>query len=90
MIYEIKMSKGESIRIDEEDLIKIENNIGASLIRVKQAILNPSFMVCITPTDEQDFVVKPKIEVVNGVAKIIGEEKVTLLADKMTVRKQIN
>jgi len=90
MIYEIKMSKGDNIKIDEEDLQKIQNNIGASLIRVKQAILNPSFMVCITPTDEKEFITKPKIEVQDGIAKIIGEEKVDLLSDKMTIRKQLS
>lgn len=89
MIYEIQMSKGTNIKIDEEDLQKIQDNIGASLIRIKQAIINPSFMVCITPTDDKEFIVKPKIEVEDGVAKIIGEEKVALLADKMTIRKQL-
>jgi len=86
MIYEIQMSKGDTIKIDEEDLKKIEENIGASLIRVKQAIINPSFMVSIYPTEEKEFVIKKKFEIENGMAKVIGEEKIKTLADKMTVK----
>lgn len=90
MIYQIVMSKGDSIKIDEEDLAKIEQNIGASLIRVKQAIINPSFMISIYPTEEKEFTTKPTISVVNGVAQIVGEEKVKALSDKMNTKNLLN
>lgn len=85
MIYEINMSKGVNIRIDEEDLQKIKDNLSSSLIIVKQAIINPSFMISITPTEEQDIVIRPKVLVENGVAKIIGEDKVSVLANNMNI-----
>lgn len=90
MIYEINMSKGQNIKIDEDDLTHIEKNLRAPLIRVKQAIINPSFMVSITPTDEQEFTVRKKVVEENGVAKIVGEEQVRLLTDKMNVKKLLN
>ncbi len=85
MIYLINMSKGGDIKIDEEDLEKIQKNIGAGLIRVKQAIINPSFMVSITPTKEDEFFVKPIVKIEDGIAKVIGEEKIARLADAMSV-----
>lgn len=91
MIYLINMSKGESIKIDEEDLTKIQENLSAPLIRVKQAIINPSFMISITPSgNEEDLVTRKKIVVEDGVAKIVGEESVKVLADKMNVNKKLN
>lgn len=90
MIYQINMSKGQNIKIDEEDLKKIQENLSAPLIRVKQAIINPSFMVSITPTDEEDIVEKPKVEITNGVAYIVGKENFDVLVDKMTINKQLN
>lgn len=88
-IYEIHMSKGVNIKIDEEDLQKLQENLSAPLIRLKQAIINPSFMVSITPTDDKEFVTKPKMQIENGVAKIIGQEKFNILVDKMSVPRRI-
>ena len=80
------MSKGENIKIDEEDLNHIQDNLSAPLIRVKQAIINPSFMISIVPSEnEEDIVTRKKVIVENGVAKIIGEDKVKKLVDKMNV-----
>ena len=91
MIYLINMSKGESIKIDEDDLVKIQENLSAPLIRVKQAIINPSFMISITPSEnEQDLVTRKKVVLENGVAKIVGEEQVKTLADKMSANKKLN
>lgn len=84
MIYEVIMSKGEKIKIDEEDLAKIRINLSASLIQVKQGIINPSFMVMIVPTNEADVVSKPIIELDGMTAKYVGEEEVKVLADKMS------
>lgn len=80
------MSRGNKIKIDEEDLQKLKDNIKAPLIQLKQAIINPSFMISIVPTDEKDVVQKPLFEHdrENRVSKIVGYEKVNLLADKMT------
>jgi hypothetical protein len=90
MIYLIHLSKGEKIKIDEEDLQHIQDNLSAPLIRVKQAIINPSFMVSITPSEnEEDIVTRKKVIVENGVAKIIGEESVKALADKMNILKAL-
>lgn len=88
MIYIVNMSKGQNIKIDEEDLVKIEQNLSAPLIRVKQAIINPSFMVSITPSeDEEDLIKRKKVILENGIAKIIGEEEVKALSDKMNINK---
>ncbi len=87
MIYEIYMSKGANIKIDEEDLNHIQNNLSAPLIRTKQAIINPSFMVSIVPTEEKEFILKPKIEIENGVAKVVGQEKFNTLVDKMNIKR---
>lgn len=87
MIYEIHMSKGQNIKIDEQDLAKIKENISENLIMIKHGIINPSFMVSITPTNESDFIIKPKIEIENGIAKIVGEEKIARLANEMSANK---
>ena len=90
MIYEIHMSKGQNIKIDEEDLKKIKDNISENLIIIKQGIINPSFMVSITPTKEKDFIEKPKFVIENGVAKMIGIQTVKKLADDMTDQKRLS
>lgn len=87
MIYLIQMSKGENIKIDEQDLKHLQENLSAPLIRIKQAIINPSFMISIIPTEENEFLTKPKIVEENGIAKIIGEEKINTLTDKMSMNK---
>lgn len=75
------MSKGQNIKIDEEDLQKIKANLSASLITVKQAIINPSFLISITPLNEEDFEMKPKIVLEEGVARMVGQEKINKLED---------
>ena len=66
------MSRGEAIKIDEEDLRKLTDNIGEKLVRLKQGIINPSFMISIVPTDEEDVLKIPIIDTTSGVAKITG------------------
>lgn len=87
MIYEIQMSKGPSIKIDDDDLQKIQENIKAPLVRVKQGIINPSFMVSIIPTEEREYLIDKKVIVTDGVAKIIEGEKRKALVDKMDMKK---
>jgi len=86
MIYLVEMSRGANIKIDEADLAHIQKNIDQSLIRVKQGIINPSFMVSIIPTNEKDVEIKNKIEMKEGRAVIVGSEEVRVLADKMNIK----
>lgn len=89
MIYEITMSKGEKIKIDEEDLVKIKENLSANLIRVKQGIINPSFMVMITPTNEPDVIIKQEYWQEGDTMKVVGQTEVKVLADKMSEFKKL-
>lgn len=86
------MSRGGVIKIDEEDLAHIQKNIGESLIRVKQGIINPSFMISIIPTAEEEFIEKSKVEMIGGRPTLTRMEKVRSLADKMNINniKQLN
>lgn len=48
MIYEIILSTKERIEIDEEDLAKLIENAGTNrLIKLKQAIINPFYILAI-------------------------------------------
>lgn len=88
MIYKINMSKGDAIKIDSEDLQKIKLNIQAPLITIKQAIINPSFMISIIPLPgEKEFDEKYELQVEDGkeVVKRIG--KVASLDDLMSNQK---
>ena len=89
MIYIVNLSKGDQIKIDEEDLQNITRNIKAPLIRVKQGIINPSFMISIIPTDEKD--VKTQIKVVlQEDGKIIKKSReVKTLVDKMSIKNNL-
>ena len=86
------MSKGPSIKIDEEDLAHLQENIEQALIRVKQGIINPSFMISIIPTNEKDVEIRNKIEMREGRPVIVGSEEARVLADKMNIKnlKQLN
>lgn len=92
MIYEVIMSKGEKIKIDEEDLVKIKENLSANLIRVKQGIINPSFMVMIVPTNEEDTAIRQRVELRDGKAVVVKDIEIKVLADKMSgdVKKLTN
>jgi hypothetical protein len=83
------MSKGPSIKIDEEDLAHIQKNIAQALIRVKQGIINPSFMISIIPTSEEDVKIKNKIEMKDARAIVTGREEVRTLADKMSIKNNL-
>ena len=90
MIYKIVMSKGDEIKIDEDDLVKIKANIGESLIQIKQGIINPSFMIAIIPTDEKENRLKTLIEIHDGRAVITGTETVKKLVDKMKIKNLLS
>lgn len=89
MIYNIEMSKGPSIKIDEEDLVHIQKNIAQALIRVKQGIINPSFMISIIPTEEKDTRDISKIEIINGRPTLISTTKSKTISDKMNINNII-
>ncbi len=84
MIYDLLLSKGSVIKIDEEDLQVIKDNIGSSLIKLKQGIFNPSFMVTIVPTHQPDVISKPIIDSTGDTAKVTGETEVKVLQDLMS------
>lgn len=86
MIYQIEMSKGPSIKIDEEDLVKIKANIGESLITVKQGIINPSFMISIIPTNEKEVDIRLILKENNGGMSVVGKTEVKTLANKMNTK----
>ncbi len=90
MIYLINMSKGDAIKIDEQDLTKIKANISEKLIAVKQAIINPSFMISIVPTEEKEFVDKKKVILKDGRATLIEQTDTRALVDKMNNIKELN
>lgn len=76
MIYEVNMSKGLKLKIDEEDYNKIVKNISANLIQVKLGTINPSFIISIIPIEEDDTYQKKiykKILDENGNIKIIED-----------------
>ena len=83
MIYNVELSNGTKVRIDDEDLKLIKDNSSEFMIQVKQAIIRPSFIVAITPTDEKETV--SGIEIREGVPHRIGEFK--KLQDLMSVEK---
>lgn len=83
MIYELILSRGEKIRIDEDDLKHIKENISANLIVIKQGMINPSFLVMIVPTNEPDVVSKPTFDTEGSTAKVTGFEERKVLADLM-------
>ncbi len=91
MIYQVEMSKGPNIKIDDADLAHLQKNIGEALIRVKQGIINPSFMVSIIPTDEKETKMVPKIDYQggNGAPILVGTEEVKTLADKMSIKNNL-
>ena len=84
MIYELIMSKGENIKIDSEDLQKLQDNNGSFMVKLKQAIVRPPFVVSILPTGEKE--TKDTIEIIDGKpVKRIGNVK--KLVDLMSIEK---
>jgi len=83
-MYELNMSKGSNIRIDEEDLKKIRENISANLIQVKQAIINPSFLISIVPIEEKEVITKPIFEIKDGIARQVSIETTKRLQNKLS------
>lgn len=83
MIYEIHNSKGPSILADDADLTKIETNTGAFMVRIKQGIVRPPFIVSIIPTDRKETYLEQKVSIVNGVARVTSSTQTKVLKDLM-------
>lgn len=54
MKYTLHLSNKSTVVIDEEDFEKFQKfSTSGNFIRLKQAIINPSFVIAITPLKEQ-------------------------------------
>lgn len=83
MIYELHTSTGQTVRIDDEDLQKISDNVDQFMVKVKQGIIRPPFISVIIPTREDEWKIKAIIEDRDGRPTIVGREKVKVLGDLM-------
>ena len=83
--YKVILSTGKAeIILDQEDYEKMTNNMGGgNLIRVKQAIINPSFIVAVIPFEvEKKKEVEGFIDEKRGVFVITAEKEKPMLVDK--------
>ena len=83
--YEVVTSVAKKVVIiDQEDFDKIEKYSGSgALIRVKQGIINPSFIVVILPTKvETKKKVEGHIDEKRGVFVVTGEKEIPVVEDK--------
>lgn len=83
MIYELIMSKGEKIRIDQEDLEKLQANSSSFMVVLKQAMVRPPFVVAVLPTSESEKM--EKVEIIDGKPRITSDMK--KLTDLMRIDK---
>lgn len=89
--YIIQLSNKTEVEIDQDDFEKVQLNISSgNLIKVKRAILNPSFVVAIIPIIKQETKkTTGHIDYEKGVYIVDGEEtKHYKLADGFTQRDQ--
>lgn len=93
-LYNVILSNKTSVKIDEVDFQKLQSGIGSgNLIRFKQAIINPSFIVAILPIFEKE---KTQIEGYEdkerGVFVVTVEKKEEILEDlfNLTETKRLN
>ena len=52
MIYKLQLSNKELISISQEEYDKFKNNISANFVELNNRIVNPSFVVSVTPDYE--------------------------------------
>lgn len=89
--YIVQLSNRTEIEIDQEDFENVKQGIGqGGLVKVKKAILNPSFIVAILPIIKGETkITKGHIDYDKGVYVIDGEETKTYkLADGFNQRDQ--
>ena len=53
MMYKIILNNKNEIIIDDEDYKKFEQNITSTFVRLKQAVINPSYVIAIIPHNEK-------------------------------------
>jgi signal peptidase I len=85
MIYELHTSTGQKIRIDDDDLKKIEDNAAEFMVKLKQGIVRPPFISVIVPTNEKETKIESIIEKRGDKVVITGEREVKVLKDLMTL-----
>lgn len=84
MIYELRCSDGTKIKIDDEDLKKIESHNDAFMLRLKQGIVRPPFITSILPTKEKEFKELMEYEKTeSGTMRRVGRGKVRAIRDLM-------
>lgn len=89
--YIVQLSNRTEVEIDEEDFENVKQGIGqGGLVKVKKAILNPSFIVSVLPIiKEPTKVTKGHMDYEKGVYVVDSEETVSYrLADGFTQRDQ--
>lgn len=89
--YIVQLSNKTEVEIDEEDFENVKKGIGqGGLVKVKKAILNPSFIVAVLPIiKEPAKITKGHMDLERGVYVIDSEEiKPYKLADGFRERDQ--
>lgn len=83
MKYTLHLSTKQTILLDQDDFEKfLEKGEKGTLIRLKQAIINPSFVVSVIPfQDSQEKQYEGHIDEETGKYVITGERRVTSLHD---------
>lgn len=85
MIYELHTSTGQKIKIDSEDLDKIQKNVDAFMVILKQGIVRPPFISIILPTKESDTERTPITEIDEDtrMARVVGFKEKNKVEDLM-------
>lgn len=75
--YKIILNTKQFIEIDEDDFEKIKKEMGSgNLIKVKQGIVNPSYIVAILPIEkDKEKIVKGYIDPIKNVFVVEEEEE---------------
>ena len=82
-IYKLTLSNKESLLIDEIELQKFENNVDKNFIKLKNGIINPSFVVSITLDKESTYEVNKEITFKNKPLEIAGDtQKIDIMKFK--------
>lgn len=52
MIYKLQLSNKETVSISQEEYDKFKSNISANFVELNNRIINPSFVISVTPDYE--------------------------------------
>lgn len=89
--YIVQLSNKTEVEIDEEDFENVKQGIGqGGLVKVKKAILNPSFIVAVLPITKEDTeIIKGHMDYEKGLYIVESREKKQYhIADGFTQRDQ--